>query len=429
MKENLTILLLGNGGRESAIAWKLLQSPRLKQLYVAPGNGSPFGETVNLNILDFEAIADFCQSREVDMIMVGPELPLVKGIADYFADTPVKVIGPGHAGAMLEGSKEFAKEFMTRHAIPTARFMTVTADTIDEGYSFLASLPGPYVLKADGLAAGKGVLITADIDEARSMLASMLGGLFGSASATVVIEEFMTGVECSVFVATDGEEYVMLPAAKDYKRVGEGDTGLNTGGMGTVSPVPFADSDFMDKVERRIVRPTLAGLKEEEIPYRGFLFIGLMNVDGDPMVVEYNVRLGDPETEVVVPRIASDMVDLLEGIADQTLAVKKVRVDERAAGAVMVVSEGYPGKYETGKPISGLDKIDAEAVVFHAGTRRDADTGMVYTAGGRVLATMAFGADLRQAVGNALEQARLVSFDGARFRADIGRDMLQMMSK
>ena len=336
---------------------------------------------------------------------------------------------PGHAGAMLEGSKEFAKEFMTRHAIPTARFMTVTADTIDEGYSFLASLPGPYVLKADGLAAGKGVLITADIDEARSMLASMLGGLFGSASATVVIEEFMTGVECSVFVATDGEEYVMLPAAKDYKRVGEGDTGLNTGGMGAVSPVPFADSDFMDKVERRIVRPTLAGLKEEEIPYRGFLFIGLMNVDGDPMVVEYNVRLGDPETEVVVPRIASDMVDLLEGIADQTLAVKKVRVDERAAAAVMVVSEGYPGKYETGKPISGLDKIDAEAVVFHAGTRRDADTGMVYTAGGRVLATMAFGADLRQAVGNALEQARLVSFDGARFRADIGRDMLQMMSK
>ena len=239
----------------------------------------------------------------------------------------------------------------------------------------------------------------------------------------------MTGVECSVFVATDGEEYVMLPAAKDYKRVGEGDTGLNTGGMGAVSPVPFADSDFMDKVERRIVRPTLAGLKEEEIPYRGFLFIGLMNVDGDPMVVEYNVRLGDPETEVVVPRIASDMVDLLEGIADQTLAVKKVRVDERAAAAVMVVSEGYPGKYETGKPISGLDKIDAEAVVFHAGTRRDADTGMVYTAGGRVLATMAFGADLRQAVGNALEQARLVSFDGARFRADIGRDMLQMMSK
>lgn len=318
---------------------------------------------------------------------------------------------------------------MTRHAIPTARFMTVTADTIDEGYSFLESLSAPYVLKADGLAAGKGVLITHDLDEARSTLASMLGGLFGSASATVVIEEFMAGVECSVFVATDGEEYVMLPAAKDYKRAGEGDTGLNTGGMGAVSPVPFADAEFLDKVERRIVRPTLGGLREEGIPYRGFLFIGLMDVEGDPMVVEYNVRLGDPETEVVVPRIASDMVDLLEGIADQTLAVKKVLVDERAAAAVMVVSDGYPGKYATGKAISGLDRIGkcADAVVFHAGTRRDPDTGMVYTAGGRVLATMAFGADLRQAVDSALRQAALVSFEGARFRADIGADMLKLL--
>lgn len=429
MKENLTILLLGNGGRESAIAWKLMQSPRLKKLYVAPGNGSPLGEPVALNILDFEAMADFCSTHAVDMIMVGPELPLVQGIADHFADSPVKVIGPCAEGARLEGSKEFAKEFMTRHAIPTARFMTVTADTIDEGYSFLESLSAPYVLKADGLAAGKGVLITHDLDEARSTLASMLGGLFGSASATVVIEEFMAGVECSVFVATDGEEYVMLPAAKDYKRAGEGDTGLNTGGMGAVSPVPFADAEFLDKVERRIVRPTLGGLREEGIPYRGFLFIGLMDVEGDPMVVEYNVRLGDPETEVVIPRIASDMVDLLEGIADQTLAVKKVLVDERAAAAVMVVSDGYPGKYATGKAISGLDRIGkcADAVVFHAGTRRDSDTGMVYTAGGRVLATMAFGADLRQAVDSALRQAALVSFDGARFRADIGADMLKLL--
>lgn len=423
MKDLLNILLLGNGGRESAIAWKLVQSPRLNKLYVAPGNGSLFGEPVELNILDFESIADFCATHAIDMIMVGPELPLVKGIADYFADSHIKVIGPGSAGARLEGSKEFAKEFMSRHAIPTARFMTVTAQTADEGRSFLRSLKAPYVLKADGLAAGKGVLITHDLDEAISMLDSMLGGLFGQASATVVIEEFMSGIECSVFVATDGEDYVILPPAKDYKREGEGDTGLNTGGMGAVSPVPFADEAFMSKIERNIVIPTLAGLKAEGIPYSGFLFIGLMNVEGEPMVVEYNVRLGDPETEVVMPRLASDLIDLLEGIADSTLAIKKVLVDERAAAAVMIVSGGYPGKYATGKVINGLSKCP-EAIIFHAGTRRDPDEGVVYTAGGRVLATMAYGDDLPQAVENALDQARLIDFEGARFRADIGRDMI-----
>lgn len=426
MKDFLTILLLGNGGRESAIAWRLLQSKRLKKLYVAPGNGSPFGESVSLNILDFEAIADFCATRSVDLIMVGPELPLVRGIADYFASTPVKVIGPGSQGAMLEGSKEFAKEFMTRHAIPTARFMTVTADTADEGRSFLESLPGPYVLKADGLAAGKGVLITEDLEEAVTMLDSMLGGMFGTASATVVIEEYMSGMECSVFVATDGDDYVILPAAKDYKRIGEGDTGLNTGGMGAVSPVPFADDAFMEKVERRIVKPTLAGLKEENIPYKGFLFIGLMNVDGDPMVVEYNVRLGDPETEVVMPRISSDLIDLLEGIADSTLSLKMVTADPRAAAAVMVVSGGYPGAYEAGKPIAGLD-ADPEAIIFHAGTRRNPETGMVYTAGGRVLATMAYGDTLNDAVAAALAQAKMIDFEGARYRSDIGSDMLALL--
>lgn len=422
MKDNLIILLLGNGGRESAIAWKLMQSQRLQKLYVAPGNGSPFGEAVSLNILDFEAIAEFCEAQSVDMIMVGPELPLVKGIADYFASTPVKVIGPGSQGAMLEGSKEFAKEFMTRHAIPTARFMTVTAETVDEGRSFLESLPAPYVLKADGLAAGKGVLITPDLDEARQMLDTMLGGMFGQASATVVIEEFMAGVECSVFVATDGDDYVILPAAKDYKREAEGDTGLNTGGMGAVSPVPFADEEFMSKVERRIVQPTLAGLRQEDIAYKGFLFIGLMNVGGEPMVVEYNVRLGDPETEVVIPRISSDLIELLEGIADFTLALKKVTVDERCAAAVMIVSGGYPGAYATGLPVDGLD-INPEAIIFHAGTRRDVDTGMVYTSGGRVLATMAYGSTLKQAVKLALSNAADISFEGARYRADIGKDM------
>lgn len=426
MKDLLNILLLGNGGRESAIAWKLLQSPRLKKLYVAPGNGSPFGEPVNLNILDFEAIAGFCESKAVDLIMVGPELPLVQGITDFFSGSSVKVIGPGRTGAMLEGSKEYAKEFMFRHAIPTARFMTVTSATIEEGRSFLRSLAAPYVLKADGLAAGKGVLITSDLEEADRMLESMLGGLFGQASATVVIEEFMDGMECSVFVATDGEDYVLLPAAKDYKREGDGDTGLNTGGMGAVSPVPFADDDFMEKVERRIVIPTLSGLREEGIEYRGFLFIGLMNVDGDPMVVEYNVRLGDPETEVVMPRIASDLVEMLEGIADSTLSLKKVKVDERAAAAVMVVSGGYPGKYATGKPVSGLD-TDPGAIIFHAGTRRDADTGIVYSAGGRVLATMAYGDTLSDAVSEALRQAALIDFEGARFRTDIGQDMLRLL--
>lgn len=431
----MNILLLGSGGRENALAWKIAQSPRVENLYIAPGNAgtSRVGTNVALSATDFPALKEFALAHAIDMVVVGPEDPLVKGVYDFFKNdaqlASIPVIGPSASGARLEGSKDFAKAFMMRHHIPTARYESFTAENIDKAYAFLETLEAPYVLKADGLAAGKGVLILPTLEEAKAELKEMLSGMFGEASRTVVIEEFLSGIECSVFVLTDGKSYKILPEAKDYKRIGEGDTGLNTGGMGAVSPVPFADAEFLDKVERRIVRPTLGGLREEGIPYRGFLFIGLMDVEGDPMVVEYNVRLGDPETEVVVPRIASDMVDLLEGIADQTLAVKKVLVDERAAAAVMVVSDGYPGKYATGKAISGLDRIGkcADAVVFHAGTRRDPDTGMVYTAGGRVLATMAFGADLRQAVDSALRQAALVSFEGARFRADIGADMLKLL--
>jgi phosphoribosylamine--glycine ligase len=354
--------------------------------------------------------------------MVGPEVPLVEGITDFFADISIKVIGPSQSGARMEGSKEFAKEFMFRHAIPTARFMTVTSDTISEGFSFLESLSAPYVLKADGLAAGKGVIIVNSLADAKDILTDMLEGMFGNASDTVVIEEFMHGIECSVFVATDGEDYTILPVAKDYKRVGEGDTGPNTGGMGAVSPVVFANEEFMQKVEQRIVIPTLQGFKEENIDYRGFIFIGLMNVDGDPMVVEYNVRLGDPETEVVMLRIESDLVDILEGIGDRTLGLKKVKIDPRPAATVMLVAGGYPGKYEKGHTITGMENV-RDAILFHAGTKREGDE--VKTNGGRVIAVSAYGTDVNSAVTRALSQAALINFEGKNFRSDIGADLIQ----
>lgn len=405
------------------MAWKILQSPRTEELFVAPGNAGTDGHNVDLDPMDFEAVATFVADNQIDMIVVGPEQPLVGGIADFFADKPVKVIGPGAQGALLEGSKEFAKEFMFSHGIPTARFMTVTNETIDEGFNFLESLEPPYVLKADGLAAGKGVIILEDIDEAKSTLSRMLEGMFGKASDTVVIEEYLQGIECSVFVATDGDDYRVLPEAKDYKRIGEGDTGPNTGGMGAVSPVPFADEEFMRKVEKRIIEPTLNGLRQEEIPYSGFIFLGLMNVGGDPMVIEYNVRMGDPETEVVMPRIKSDFVDLLEGIADKTLALKKIAVDSRACVGVMTVSGGYPGSYEKGKVMSGLEQAEADGcILFHAGTRIDED-GRIVTCGGRVLACVAYGNDMRRAADKALRGAADIAFEGKYFRSDIASDL------
>lgn len=424
MKEQLNILLLGSGGRESALADKLAASPRTRTLYVAPGNGAMTGTNVDLPLNDFDRIENFCRTRQIDMIVVGPEQPLVDGIADRFADTGIKVIGPRRDAAMMEGSKEFAKEFMARHAIPTARFMTVTADTMAEGFNFLESLTAPYVLKADGLAAGKGVLIIESLADAKDALTDMLDGMFGSASRTVVIEEYLHGVECSMFVATDGDDYVLLPAAKDYKRVGEGDTGPNTGGMGAVSPVPFVDDDFKHKVMERIVRPTLNGLKEEGIEYRGFIFLGLMNVDGNPMVIEYNVRLGDPETEVILPRIETDIVEILEGIADQTLGLKRIRLSERTAATVMLTAKGYPGNYAKGDVITGIEQAAAlpDVKIYQAGTRRD-EIGQVLTNGGRVLSVTAFGHDIASAAANAQHAAALINFAGKQWRSDIGDDL------
>ena len=419
----MKILLLGSGGRECAIAWKISQSPRLEHLYVAPGNAAQYGTNVALNPMDFDAVKEFVDANAIDMIVVGPENPLVEGIYDYFADHSVKVIGPSKEAAQLEGSKEFAKEFMFRHHIPTARFMSVTAETLEEGYHFLESLNAPYVLKADGLAAGKGVIILDSLADAKDTLSDMLEGMFGNASATVVIEEFLSGIECSVFVMTDGEDYKLLPVAKDYKRVGEGDTGLNTGGMGSVSPVPFADDKFMQKVVNHIVEPTLKGLKEENLEYRGFIFLGLINVDGDPMVIEYNCRMGDPETEVVMPRLKSDLVDLLEGVADQTLGLKKIEFDERAAVAVMLTSAGYPGDYEKGKVITGLDGI-GDVLPFHAGTKLDAE-GRVLTNGGRVIALVAHGEDIADAAAKAKAATALVDFEGKYMRNDIANDLLR----
>ena len=422
----LNILLLGSGGRESALAWKISQSPRTARLFIAPGNGGTeaYGKNVALSPLDFDAVKSFVADHNIDMIVVGNEDPLVAGIYDYFAADPVLVVGPSKAGAALEGSKDFAKQFMVRHNIPTARYESFTADSLEDGYRFLETLQAPYVLKADGLAAGKGVLIINDLDEAKKALAEMLGGMFGASSATVVIEEFLCGIECSVFVLTDGEGgYRILPVAKDYKRIGEGDTGLNTGGMGAVSPVPFADKVFMDKVEQRIVLPTIRGLKEEGIVYRGFIFLGLINVGGEPMVIEYNVRMGDPETEVVMPRIASDIVDLLEGAAKGDLAEIPAEQDPRTAVTVMAVSGGYPGSYAKGLEITG-ELAPAESILFHAGTRRDAD-GRLLTSGGRVIAATSYGENIADALAKSYKAVEALDYEGKYFRRDIGQDLMK----
>lgn len=429
MKEKINVLLLGSGGRESAIAWKLAQSNRLNRLFVAPGNAGMAGDKLDIDISSLPSVKQAVKANDIDMIVVGPEQPLVDGIYDYFkAEMPeVAVIGPSRQGAMLEGSKEFAKEFMVGHGIPTARFMSVTDSTLEEGLNFLQALQPPYVLKADGLAAGKGVLILDSLGDAKDALGDMLGGMFGNASSTVVIEEYLHGIECSVFVLTDGTDYKLLPVAKDYKRVGEGDLGPNTGGMGSVSPVPFADEEFMEKVTKRIIEPTLAGLKDEGIDYKGFIFFGLMNVGGDPYVIEYNVRMGDPETQSVMPRIKSDLIDLFEGVAEGSLAMKPMLTDKRAVASVVLTAAGYPGAYEKGHEIAIPDDM-APAMVFHAGTSVDTE-GKTVTNGGRVLAVTAYGEDIPEAVANARQAASKVRFDGCYYRRDIGTDLIRLLEK
>ncbi|MEC3879984.1 phosphoribosylamine--glycine ligase [Parapedobacter sp. 10938] len=424
----MNILIVGAGGRESAFAWKIAQSPQITQLYIAPGNAgtSSYGQNVSLKVTDFDGIADFVLEHAVDMVVVGPEEPLVKGIHDYFLDRAdlrhVPVIGPQQQGAQLEGSKDFSKRFMVRHGIPTAASRSFTRDTLPEGLAYLETQKLPIVLKADGLAAGKGVLICATLEEARTELTAMLADAkFGAASSTVVIEEFLSGIELSVFVLTDGDTYKVLPPAKDYKRIGEGDTGLNTGGMGSVSPVPFADNEFLDKVEERVIVPTIEGLKKDGIPYKGFIFIGLMNVDGDPYVIEYNVRMGDPETESVLPRLESDLVDLLQGVAEGNLADRSFTLSSKTAATVVLVSGGYPGPYESGTPISNIESVK-ESLVFHAGTK--AENGVIKTAGGRVIAVTALEDTLFDALQQATADAGRIYFEGKNFRRDIGFDLL-----
>ena len=422
----MNILIIGSGGREHAFGWKLKQSKKVNQLFFAPGNAgtSQIGTNLSANVSDFQKIKTLALQNKIELMLVGPELPLVEGLHDFFAGDPelksILVVGPKKEGAQLEGSKDFAKDFMMRHNIPTAKYLTVTNQNLNEGFTFLETLKSPYVLKADGLAAGKGVLIIESLEETKNSLKEMLAGQFGDASRKVVIEEFLSGIEVSVFAITDGKTYKILPEAKDYKRIGEGDTGLNTGGMGAISPVPFADAFFMEKVEKQIIQPTISGLQKENIDYNGFVFFGLISVNNEPYVIEYNVRMGDPETEAVMLRIKSDFVDLLEGAATGTLEDKTIEIDERSVSAVMLVSGGYPGNYENGKVITGFEKVK-NSIVFHAGTKTENNN--IVTGGGRVIAISSYGTDMKSALETSYENAKIIQFDKKYYRKDLGFDL------
>ncbi|MBT3611540.1 MAG: phosphoribosylamine--glycine ligase [Flavobacteriales bacterium] len=423
----MNILILGSGGREHAFAWKIAKSSSCNKLFIAPGNAgtAEVGTNINIEINDFESIKKFVLTENIELVLVGPEDPLVNGIYNFFKENEqlkdVSLIGPSKEGAQLEGSKQFAKEFMFRHNIPTAKYQTFTKNNLAEGYTFLESLEAPYVLKADGLAAGKGVLLLNDLQEAKDELKTMVADAkFGVASSTVVIEEFLDGIELSVFILTDGDSYKILPSAKDYKRIGEGDTGLNTGGMGAISPVPFADRFYIEKIEREIIKPTVEGLKKDNIEYKGFIFIGLINVKGEPKVIEYNVRMGDPETEVVIPRIKSDLLNLLKGIGDGTFSEEDLEITEEVATTVMLVSGGYPKTYEKGKKITGVEKV-SDSIVFHAGTKQEGES--IKTNGGRVIALTSFGENMNDALKKSFDSAEKIAFEGKYFRKDIGFDL------